>query len=362
LKLFMDTLGNPDFGEHAGEKGEPEAAREDRLAKLFVESHANVEQWCALAGAERWGISRARFMAELKRCAGAKFRGAGPSAAELEGYLGTLHLEDLALACACADGVAAAWEYFFAVYRGYLRGCAGAMLKRSAASPEAEELADSLYAELYGLSAKKRGLLLRYFHGRSSLKTWLRAVLAQRHVDAIRAGRKFEELEVVDGADRADGASRRVLSATELAAGLGSAGAADPHRERYLRLFSGALEMALKNVDAQDWVRLRMYYVEEKKLAEIGRTLGEHESSVSRHLEKVRRELRVAVERILRGGTGGVATGRAGAGAVNGDAGRGLSDAEIALCFEYAAEGAPIDLDKLFSQGEMGTDRNTQDM
>ena len=53
------------------------------------------------------------------------------------------------------------------------------MLKSSASAPEAEELADSLFAELYGLSAEKRGSLLRYFHGRSSLKTWLRAVLAQ---------------------------------------------------------------------------------------------------------------------------------------------------------------------------------------
>jgi hypothetical protein len=28
-----------------------------------------------------------------------------------------------------------------------------------------------------------------------------------------------------------------------------------------------------------------------------------------------------------------------------------MSDAQIAMCFEYVAEDAPIDLDKLFSQG-----------
>jgi RNA polymerase sigma factor (sigma-70 family) len=357
LKIFMDKKGIHGGGERSGD--EPEAGG-DRLAKLLGECRATVEQWCAQAGAERWGISRERFTAELKRCAAAKFRGAAPSAVELQGYLGTLHLEDLVLACACADGVAEAWEYFFAVYRGYLRGCAGAMLKRSATSPEAEELADSLYAELYGLSAEKRGSLLRYFHGRSSLKTWLRAVLAQRHVDAIRAGRKFEELDEADGAD---GAARRVARATEIAGGLGSAGAGDPYRARYLQLFTGALEMALKNVDAQDAVRLRMYYPEEKKLAEIGRLLGEHESSVSRHLEKVRRELRAAVEGLLRGGVGGDDAGvGTAAGAVNGEASRGLSDAEIALCFEYAAEDAPIDLDKLFSHGETRAERDAQDI
>jgi hypothetical protein len=42
---------------------------------------------------------------------------------------------------------------------------------------------------------------------------------------------------------------------------------------------------------------------------------------------------------------------RVGSEAVNGD-GRsgGMSDAEIGLCFEYGAEDAPIDLDKLFSR------------
>src|SRR5436190_16244756 len=60
----------------------------------------------------------------------------------------------------------------------------------------AREVADSLYAELYGLQVRggERRSLLHYFHGRSSLATWLRAVLAQRYVDRIRAGRRFESL------------------------------------------------------------------------------------------------------------------------------------------------------------------------
>jgi RNA polymerase sigma factor (sigma-70 family) len=293
-----------------------------------------IEQWRVQAGAVRWGISSARFTAELARCAEARFRGGAPEAVELQSYLGTLHLEDLALACACAEGVTEAWECFVTTHRGYMRASAGAILRRSASSPEAQELADSLFGDLYGLSAEKRGSLFRYFHGRSSLKTWLRAVLAQRYVDKIRAGRKFEELGDEDGND---GVSRRVNSAARLRVDTG----ADPHRARYLAMFTSALETALKNLDGRDAERLRMYYAEEKKLAEIGGVLGEHESSVSRRLEKVRRELRVAVEEILRGS----------ADAVNGEVTVGaLSEAEIALCFEYASEDAPIDLDKLFPQ------------
>src|SRR4029434_2989755 len=60
----------------------------------------------------------------------------------------------------------------------------------------ARELADSLYGELYGIDERgeARQSLFRYFHGRSSLATWLRAVLAQRHVDRIRAVRRVEAM------------------------------------------------------------------------------------------------------------------------------------------------------------------------
>jgi hypothetical protein len=68
---------------------------------------------------------------------------------------------------------------------------------RSAGEARARELADSMYAELYGLNrAGGEGRpLLDYFHGRSKLATWLHAVLAQRHVDSLRAGKHTESLD-----------------------------------------------------------------------------------------------------------------------------------------------------------------------
>jgi RNA polymerase sigma factor (sigma-70 family) len=316
---LMDMQAKKDSAEDAGTRGE--------IAKILRRDPARLAQYCGLADTDEWGTSTERFTQELARCAEARFRGERPSADELHAFVGALRLKDLGLACACADGVAEAWERFVAIYRGYLRACAGAMLKRSCDAPEAQELADSLFAELYGLSAEKRGSLLRYFHGRSSLKTWLRAVLAQRHVDKIRAGRKFEGLEDEDSGDN-----------TKRVAGTGLR-VADPHRAIYLLTFTKALQTALQNLDARDSETLRMYYAEGKKLAEIGRLLGEHESSVSRHLEKVRGNVRRAVEEILRGGCEVVnGAGKTG----------GMSEAEIALCFEYAAEDVPIDLDKLF--------------
>ena len=92
---------------------------------------------------------------------------------------------DLALACACAAGDERAWEHFISVQRPVLYRAADALDPSGAA----RELADSLYADLYGLRDGGGGhaSLFRYFHGRSSLSTWLRAVLAQRHVDRLRS-------------------------------------------------------------------------------------------------------------------------------------------------------------------------------
>jgi RNA polymerase sigma factor (sigma-70 family) len=202
-------------------------------------------------------------------------------------------------------------------------------LRCDAASPAARDLADTLFADLYGLGeAPGRRSLFRYFHGRSSLKTWLRAVLAQRHIDSLRLSRRFAELpEEQDlAALHSPAAAPARVTHPE-----------DPHRERYLRLFHHALESALAGLEPRDRQRLRMYYAEEKTLADIGRELREHESSVSRNLERVRRELRQQVELALRKGQE-KADGTTNA----------LSEAEVALCLEYAAEDAPIDLDTMF--------------
>ena len=61
----------------------------------------------------------------------------------------------------------------------------------------ARELADSIYADLFGLQERdgERRSLFRYFHGRSSLATWLRAVLAQRYVDRVRSSRRLTPLD-----------------------------------------------------------------------------------------------------------------------------------------------------------------------
>jgi RNA polymerase sigma factor (sigma-70 family) len=306
-----------------------------------------VDQLFAASGAASWGLTRDLFAAALERSAGKRFDRESTVAAKIEEYLSTLHLQDLALACACAEGCPDAWDHFVATFRAYMRSAAGAILRCPTDSPAACELADSLFADLYGLGeGTNRRSLFRYFHGRSSLKTWLRAVLAQRHVDAIRARRRFTDLDSTDG--------HAALPATQLASPhrISSADSAllqDPHRTELLTLFHRTLEVALGLLEARDKERLRLYYAAQQTLAEIGRKLGEHESSVSRNLERTRCELRQQVEQALRksGSVDGVGPSA------------GLSDAQIALCFEYAAEDSPIDLDALLPESQ-ATVRKTE--
>jgi RNA polymerase sigma-70 factor, ECF subfamily len=316
----------------------PDRLRASNLAarsgspQTLAASPARLDWLHAQSKAGRWGLSRERFAASLERSAAKRLASGDLAPEKLDEYLSTLHLEDLALATACMENCEPAWEHFVSAYRPYLRAAAAAVLRCSSASPEVCELADSLFAELYGLAdgARRDRSLFRYFHGRSSLKTWLRAVLAQRHIDAIRAGRRFESLEDDDAKTAAHKIPRAVTSQN-----------ADPHRERYNALFIRALQTALAALDPRDEQRLRLYYAKEQTLAEIGRQLAEHESSVSRNLDRIRLALRRNVEETLRKGCS----------AANGLAVEpGLSDAQISLCFEYASADASFDLEKLLQR------------
>jgi RNA polymerase sigma factor (sigma-70 family) len=229
------------------------------------------------AHAERWRVPVERFAEALERAAE---RGADPT---------TLHLEDLALACACAEGDEAAWEDFIRELRPVLYRAADALDPGGGA----RDLADGIYGELFERS------LFRYFHGRSSLATWLRAVLAQRHVDRLRAQRRLEPLPEVESAE---------------------AGPYEPQRSRYHELIDTALSRAVDELPPRDRLRLACYYAQQLTLAEIGKVLGEHEATCSRHLARTRKTLRAEITASLRS--------------------EGLDEAGIAECIASVSEDA----------------------
>ena len=260
-------------------------------AQFLGVSKAILDSLYADSRAAEWCLTLLQFAAALDRSLSKRFADIALSDDRRVEYLQTLYLQDLALAAACLEGSESAWEYFVREYRTALRAAAGAITRGSRAGANAEELADSLFAELYGLVDGKRGerSLFRYFHGRSALKTWLRAILAQRHVDRLRESRRWESFDQAD--------SKEPKPFPELHVAPPSL---DPHRERYLQRFVAALQVSLASLDGSDRQRLELYYARQKTLAEIGRQIGEHESSVSRNLERTRGELRALIEGHLR--------------------------------------------------------------
>ncbi len=249
------------------------------------------------AHADRWRLPQAAFTAALETSCAKAFTAADPGPSERERYLTSLHLEDLALACACALGDHAAWDHFVVEMRPALYRAADALDR----SEGARELADSLYADLYGVEQTDgaRQSLFRYFHGRSSLATWLRAVLAQRHVDRVRVERRFDSLP-------------EELPATTPPT------ARDPDCARFLELLRTGLERVMAALDSRDRFRLGCYYAQQLTLAQTGRLLKEHEATTSRQLARTRKRIRGGVEQFLRD--------------------RGLNDVQIARCFECATE------------------------
>ena len=230
----------------------------------------------------RWEVPQATFDAALERSAAKAFAGRTPTSVELDRYFKSLHLPDLALACACALGHDAAWDHFVAEFRPSLYRAADAIDPGGGA----REAADALYAELYGLRNKDgaRQSLFHYFHGRSSLSTWLRSLVTQRYVDQIRAVRRHDPLP----------------EETSPAAIAARPAAIDPDRARFAAAMRQALGLAIAALEARDRLRLGCYYAQEMTLAQIGKLIGEHEASVSRYLARIRRAIRGDVEHRLR--------------------------------------------------------------
>ena len=273
---------------------------------MMVEASEARRLW-RRSGAERWGLAEPDFAAALERSAAARFRGGASAATEVSDFVGALHHEDLALAAACALGLEPAWEHFVREFRPILLRIAG----KGQPADRARDVADSIYAELYGLEERegRRRSLFDYYHGRSSLAGWLRVVVAQRIVDRVRDSRRFDPLP------------------DEETSAVGGAPGGDPDvdRDRYLALVQLALAAAIAGLVPQDRLRLSLYYARDMTLKAIGRVLGESEATASRKLERTRRTLRESVERRLREE-------------------QRLTDAEIALCFDYARTDPAFDL------------------
>ena len=248
------------------------AAVQSAVTELLEDLHAK-------AACEKIGLTRESF-AEILCDVAAKYL---PAATETEArtFLLTLRVDELALARACAAGNNSAWELFLTRYREKLYLSALRIAREDSA---ARDLADSLFAELYGTTIRdgERVSKLASFTGRGSLEGWLRTVLAQEFVNRYRRTRRLVSLEE----ESEEGLQFAAPEPEQLPS-------ADPRLE-------AATSAALASLEAEDRMVLAAYYLDGRTLAEIARMVGVHESTISRKVDKLAKSLR---KKILAGMT-----------------------------------------------------------
>ena len=213
--------------------GVPETVNESETAlpepRGTIDSRLLDELWRA-SEAPNWGLKRDEFDRILLDAASAQNFGldAGVAATPRQqaAFFRGLRLDDLLLAHACAAGNERAWEHFIALHRQPLIRAAIAI---TGSETLGRDLADQLYAELFGLNEREgeRRCPLLSYRGRGSLMGWLRTTLAQRQVDHHRRNRREQPLEEIDppAADAAAQSPGAELSQSGARRRTGTAGA-----------------------------------------------------------------------------------------------------------------------------------------
>jgi RNA polymerase sigma-70 factor, ECF subfamily len=226
----------------------------------------------ARSGCESVGLTRESFSVILCEV-GAKHATAAASESEIRTFFLSLRVDELALARACAAGVNSAWEVFLTRFREKLYLSALRIAREDSA---ARELADTLYADLYGTSTRdgQRVSKLSSYTGRGSLEGWLRTVLAQEYVNRYRRTRKLVSLDE----ESEEGVQFRAPEPEPV-----------PASDQRL---AQATDEAIASLSGEERMILSAYYLDGRTLAEIARMLGVHESTISRKLDKLAKSLR----------------------------------------------------------------------
>lgn len=251
------------------------------------------------------------------------------SSLEIKEFIDELRADDLCLIVACEKGDASAWEDLVKNFDSTVKSAAR---KISSNAEDAEDLASSIWAELYGLKHDKDGKLktkLSYYSGRGSLGGWLRAITNQLAIDEFRKQSKFVQIEE----------NREFENLANESSEKNENSPVIPHSEnpeeiltesRTAKDVSEALQQAIDQLDAEDKLILKLYYFDDLKLKDIGNTLGFHEATASRKLVRVQTEIRKSVEKILR-------------------AQHGWSETEVKRYLSETASKLGINLEKMFA-------------
>lgn len=225
--------------------------------------------------AAEFGIAACEFSDLLREIAARHSPGT-----RCEDFCETLRLEDLALARACAAGHERAWEVFMMRFREKLYDVARQITREDSMG---RELADSVYADLYGTRIREgnRVSKLSSYCGRGSLDGWLRTVLAQDYVNNYRRRRRMVSLD-----EEEEAGTQYASAEAEPAVSV------DPLLER-------ATDDAIRSLTPEERFVLSSYFLDQRTLAEIAHSLKVHESTISRKVEKLTKNLRKQIVKNL---------------------------------------------------------------
>jgi RNA polymerase sigma-70 factor, ECF subfamily len=210
---------------------------------------------------------------------------------EIARFIDELQADDLCLIIACERGDENAWTDLVERFTATVRSAARST---SVNEDAAEDLAQSIWAELYGLRTRKDGMpvsKLAYYSGRGSLAGWLRAVVAQLAVDTFRKQSRLVQTEEDTDLDRLARADGQL-------AGLPTPEEAMSNRFAQLDM-QKALKQAVQELPGEDRLLVKLYYFDNLRLREAGAVLRVHEATASRRLTRIQNDLRKRVTKIL---------------------------------------------------------------
>jgi RNA polymerase sigma-70 factor len=195
--------------------------------------------------------------------------------------LGRLHHEDLFLAIACSCNDRIAWEYFSNDYQPMLRRFAKQVCGNA---DDGDDLSQEIIARMLNERTRLAG-----YGGRCSLAGWLRVVVSHAAVDHFRKSARNVSLEELqnDEGEMVPSFSNEID---------------DPEVEdsKWAQVVSMIVSEAMSKLSASNRLMLALYYLNGVSLKAIGNQFGIHEATISRWMDRLRRDLRSDVERELK--------------------------------------------------------------
>jgi RNA polymerase sigma-70 factor len=194
----------------------------------------------------------------------------------------SLHGNDLYLAFACAQHSPVAWDRFTSIYRKYIHDLTAFVCPVKSI---VYELGETILTDLFLPDSSGYSRIASY-DGRSSLATWLRAIISHRAINERE--RKFNGMTQLNE-DIFEKADESALLSMEMVL----------RSSRYQVLIKDSLEKACNELTNRERLMLLLRYDNGLQLGKIGCLFGLHQSTITRQLERVQTKIRNAVVLIL---------------------------------------------------------------